>query len=133
MLEFAIKLISDSDDDPTDDTSLLLLSLIEVVAEAAFGSDVDRFDGDDTFFATTATNATNAHEATNIIAKFLELFFVSASEFTLPVVLIVLSLSEVTVELESVSLVVGLGPSDGIEEIVNVGSDDTDGSAVGLL
>ena len=48
-------------------------------------------------------------------------------------VLIVLSLSEVTVELESVSLVVGLGPSDGIEEIVNVGSDDTDGSAVGLL
>ena len=141
-MEFPIKLlpVSDSDVDPTDDASLLLLlllSFIEVAAlnAAAFGSNVeDRFDfGDDVIFATTnATNATNAHDPTTIIAIFLELFLVSIKEFALPVVLLVLSLSDVTVELGVASVTVGVETGDSSGGMVG-GGDKTIVTAVGFI
>ena len=122
LLESPMTLLSDSDVDPTEDASLLLLSFMEGAVEEPFGNDADRLDGDDIFFATIATNATNAHEATTIIAMFLELFLGSIKDDTLPVVLLLLSVSEVTVELEVVAFTPGLEINSETGDIVNVGS-----------
>jgi hypothetical protein len=130
--EFPIKFIPDTDADPTEDASLLLLlSLIEVVVvEVPFGSDDDLFERDDEiFFATIAANATIAHEATTIMAIFFDDFVASIGVVTLPVLLVVTSSSDAMVELVVVSLTTILETGG----IMNDGDTDIVGSAVGFL
>jgi hypothetical protein len=142
---FPIKFIPETEVDPTDDTSLLLLllSLIEAVIVAApFGNDDDRFeDDDDIFFATIATSATMAHEATTIMAIFLDVLAESTGVITLPVLLAAAAMasSDATVVLVIVvSLTAGLdvgaetGDSVNDGETVNDGGIDTVGTAVGF-
>jgi hypothetical protein len=117
---------------------LLLLSLIELAADAAplVGKE-DRFDFD-IFFATIATSATNVQDATTINAIFLEPFSVSTGVVTLPVAvtLTVLFLSDVTVEFVA-GLNVGTFDMVGTIEMVGtrdtVGTGDMMGTAVGFV
>ena len=106
-----------------------------VVAEAPFGRDDDLFEGHvDIFFATIATNATRAHEATTIMAIFFDVFVVSIGEITLPVLLVITSSSDVMV-----SLTAGLETGAETGRIVidgdndAVGTADIVGTAVGFL
>jgi hypothetical protein len=109
------RLLPETDVVPIDETSLLLLSLLDLLVP--FG---DEDDFDDNFLVPTAINATRAQDPTTIIATFLELVLTFVGVTALPFV--VLSLSDSTVLLPVVLLLfAGSKTGDDIGDVTGVG------------